>query len=603
MSGSASSGAVDRTGVAGPTRSVRLTRPIRLKGLVSLVRRWPEAPIAVVGFVWMFWLAVSSGQWFFADEWDFIATRSRPPLSSAASVADMLLTPHNEHWSTLPILIYRAVFGLVGLRAYWPYLVVLYTFHAVVIVLIVRLLRRHGASAATRCFAVGMFVVYGAGAENLLWAFQFAWMAACIAGLLVVEIVDVPVERCTRSRVALAWVVGVAGLMCAGVGVSMVAAGVFTAWLRWGWRRAFVVASVPAAVQVLWTVAYGRNSSPTNTPATTIPHRAVGYAWRALSTTIDRTVGLPGVGPLVLVGLIVVVVRSFPELRASDAALLGLAAACVPFLGLVAVGRIDVDNPNASRYSYVLFVLLAPLVFVLIDRLVRAQMEHDRATGGRVIPWSKLAAAVGALAVITSVGSLADAADREGVVERQTKRTIVAAFAVARSNFAAANAIPDPQSGDLTIAGVRNLLRQGEAPTGPVDRQSLATVLAQSSVDVTPEPRIPLDGRSITIASLGRMTAAPVESGCVGFFPQGPNPQVSLLPRRPASIKIVPLVDGTLGIVVRRDGRSAEARPIAVVANNPVFVNLADPRNEYVLSFPTDGQTKACGIGQVLPGG
>ena len=103
-----------------------------------MLRRWPEVPIAAVGIAWMYWLAVSSGQWFFADEWDFIATRSRPPLSDLGAVADMLLTPHNEHWSTLPILVYRAVFGVVGLRAYWPYLIVLYAFHLTVVALLVR---------------------------------------------------------------------------------------------------------------------------------------------------------------------------------------------------------------------------------------------------------------------------------------------------------------------------------------------------------------------------------------------------------------------------------------------------------------------------------
>lgn len=549
----------------------------------------------------MFWLAVSSGQWFFADEWDFIAKRSRPPFSSPGRIADMLLTPHNEHWSTLPIIVYRAVFGVVGLRAYWPYLVVLYVFHLVVVGLIVRLLRRHGVPTVARCFAVAIFVVYGAGAENLLWAFQFAWMGACIAGLLLVEIVDVNSGQFTRSRLIATWAVGIAGLMCAGVGVSMVAAGAFTAWFRLGWRRAALVASVPALVQVAWSLAYGQNSSPTDTRATTIPHRAVGYAWRAVSTTIDRTLGLPGVGVLVAVALLFGVVRLFPDLRAHHASILGLAGASIPFLGLVAIGRVDVDNPNASRYSYVLFVLLAPLAFVLMAKALAAQLERDLGRGGRVLPWSKLASGVGVLCVITSVGTLADAADKEGATETQTRKTIVAAFAVARSNFAAANAMPDPQSSDLTIAGVRQLLGQGNVATGRVDPQSLTAVLAQSSVDVTPEPRVPLDGRSVTIASLGRVTAQPVESGCVGFFPEGPNPQVSLLPRRPASIKVVPLVDGTLGVVVRRDGRSAESRPIQVVANNPVFVNLADPRNEYVLSFPADGETKACGIGQAIP--
>lgn len=579
------------------------TGAVRRNGLPGLVRRWPEVPIAIVGIGWMLWLAISSGQWFFADEWDFIAKRSRPPFSSPGRIATMLLAPHNEHWSTLPIIVYRAVFGVVGLRAYWPYLVVLYVFHLTVVGLIVRLLRRQGVPVLARCFAVAIFVVYGAGAENLLWAFQFAWMGACISGLLLVEIVDVDPDRFSRARLAATWAVGIAGLMCAGVGVSMVAAGAFTAWLRLGWRRAVLVASVPALVQVAWSLAYGRNSSPTETRTSTIPHRAVGYAWRAISTTIDRTVGLPGIGVLGVVAVLFGVVRLFPALRLNHAPVLGLAGASIPFLGLVAIGRVDVDNPNASRYSYVLFVLLAPLAILLITKAVGAQLERDIGRGVRVLPWSKLASGVGVLCIITSVGSFADAADKEGVTERQTRKTVVAAFAVARSNFAAPDAMPDPQSSDLTIAGIRQLLGQGNVPPGRVDLQSLTAVLAQSSVDVTPEPRVPLDGRSITIASLGRMTAQPVESGCVGFFPQGPNPQVSLLPRRPASIKVVPLVDGVLGVVVRRDGRSAESRPIQVVANNPVFVNLADPRNEYVLSFPADGQTKACGIGQALPHG
>ena len=554
----------------------------------------------------MFWLAVSSGQWFFADEWDFIATRARPPLSDPGAVADMLLTPHNEHWSTLPILVYRAVFGVVGLRAYWPYLIVLYVFHLTVVGLLVRLLRRSGVPVAMRCFAVAIFVVYGAGAENLLWAFQFAWMGACIAGLLLAEIVDVPPGSLTRRRLALAWLVGIAGLMCAGVGVSMVAAGVVVALLRHGWRCAVWVGAIPAATQVVWTIAYGRNAQPVETRWTSVAHKAVGYSWRAITSTFDRTLGLPGLGVLVVVALLVFVAREAGTIRHTHASALGLAAAALPFLGLVAIGRVEVDNPNASRYSYVLFVLLAPLTFVAMGRTFARGNPADPARS-RVGPlgasqWQWLACVAGVLAVITSLGTLSDAAALEGRTEKVTKRTIVAAFAVANSSFAAPEAIPDPQSVDLTITGLRALLVQGKVPAGTPDPQSLTAVLAQSSVDVTPEPRVPLDGRGITIASLGRVTAVAVESGCLGFSPQGPSPQVSLLPRQPTSVKVVPLIEGILLITVRRDGRSATARPIPVSANNPVFVNMADPRNEYVLTFPEGGMTKACGMGQNLPG-
>lgn len=539
-----------------------------------------------LGVSWMLWLSVNTRQWFYADEFDFIAKRSRPPLSQPGKVLDMLLTPHNEHWSTIPILIYRAVFGVVGMRAYWPYLVVLYAFHVVLLALLALLLRRSGVPVLMRCFVIAMFTVYGAGAENLLWAFQFAWIAACIAGLVLVTIVDVPTERFTRGRLVAGWFVGIAGLMCAGIGVSMVVAGVLTAWLRHGWRRALALGAIPGAVQVVWTAAYGQNTAPVDTPWSRIPHESIGYIWRALGNTVERTFGLPGIGSIALVALVAGLVRVLPEIRATHASVIGLGAASIPFLALVAVGRVELENSSASRYSYVLFVFLAPLVAVVLTRLLR----------GQGAAWSWITIAAGVLAVITSVGTMAQSAEQEGLIERITKRDTVAAFAVAKTNFAAPEAFPDPQSSDLTIAGVRQLLASGVVPNGKIDPQAYAVVLARTSVDVTPEPRVPLDSKAVTVGSLGRMTSTAVESGCLGLFPQGDNPQISVLIRRPSSIKVVPLVPGVLTISVKRDGRSAQATPIPVVENNPVFVNLVDPRSEYVLTLPAEGETKACGI-------
>jgi hypothetical protein len=553
------------------------------------VKRWPEAPIIASGLVFMYVVAIMNHQWFYADEWEFISTRSRPPLSEPGRVLNMLFTPHNEHWSTIPILIYRAVFGVVGLRGYWPYLILLYAFHLILVVLVVRLMKRCGVPVVGRCFAAAIFTVYGAGAENLLWAFQFAWIAACIAGLVLVELIDVPTF--SRRRLVVVWLVGVAGLMCAGIGVSMVAAGALTAWIRHGWRRAVAVASVPAVVQLLWTAKYGQNSAPIPIQWSAVPHRAITYTWTALSSAFDRTTGLDGLGIVALAALVFALVRFAPQLRHTHAAALGLAGASVPLLLLIAVGRVDLDKPDTSRYAYVLFALVSPLAFTVLARSL--------AGAGRGFGW--VASGVGALSVVTSVGVFADSAYKEGLVEEVAKKEVVAAFSVARSNFAAPNAIPSIRNADLNVSAIRRLLNQGFSPPGVPDPQDVASVIARTSIDVTPEPRVPLDGRVITIGSLGRVTGQIIESGCLGFFPQGPNPQVSLLPRRPASIKLVPLYPGTLQVTVIRDGRSAQANPVSLSANNPVFVNMADPRNEYVLTLPDQGQTKACGLGQRLP--
>ena len=59
--------------------------------------------VAVAAVVYV---RIGSRNWFFLDEWDFLATRKLGSLHD-------LMTPHNEHWSTLPIIVYRILWKLV----------------------------------------------------------------------------------------------------------------------------------------------------------------------------------------------------------------------------------------------------------------------------------------------------------------------------------------------------------------------------------------------------------------------------------------------------------------------------------------------------------
>lgn len=54
--------------------------------------------------------------WFFADDWEFLLNRR---LSS--DTLDTLFRPHNEHWSTVPILVFRTLFTSFGVRHYLPF--------------------------------------------------------------------------------------------------------------------------------------------------------------------------------------------------------------------------------------------------------------------------------------------------------------------------------------------------------------------------------------------------------------------------------------------------------------------------------------------------
>jgi hypothetical protein len=118
--------------------------------------------VAVLGVGLVLFPVFGHSQWFFLDDWDFLADRRATDLGD-------LLRPHNEHWMTIPILVYRMLFRLCGLRTYVP--------------------------------------------------FQMAWIGALVLGLthLILADHDGPIER----RDWLGLLTGLA-VLCSGVAVTMV---------------------------------------------------------------------------------------------------------------------------------------------------------------------------------------------------------------------------------------------------------------------------------------------------------------------------------------------------------------------------------------------
>ena len=61
---------------------------------------------------------------FWQDEWGVIDYQR--PLSA-------ILQPLNEHWSTIPILLYRVTYAIVGLQSYLPYIAQVIVLHLVAV--------------------------------------------------------------------------------------------------------------------------------------------------------------------------------------------------------------------------------------------------------------------------------------------------------------------------------------------------------------------------------------------------------------------------------------------------------------------------------------
>jgi hypothetical protein len=54
------------------------------------------------------------GTTFFYDEWDFV-------LAYHQDLWRAMITPQNGQLNALPVIIYRTMFALFGIRHYWPY--------------------------------------------------------------------------------------------------------------------------------------------------------------------------------------------------------------------------------------------------------------------------------------------------------------------------------------------------------------------------------------------------------------------------------------------------------------------------------------------------
>ena len=206
---------------------------------------WLAAGFALVGIALILYLGRRLN--FFGDEWTFIFIRR-------GSDPQVFFGPHNEHWSTIPVLIYRALFATVGLRSYWPYLLVLELLHAGSALLLFAIIRRR-AGAVLGLGAMLVFLFLGRGGENILWAFQIGFVGSVFCGLLATLLLDPP--QTTIARRAAASLMLVASLMFSGIGLFFCGAIAVDLLLDRQRRSALWVLIAPALAYLVWYFTFG----------------------------------------------------------------------------------------------------------------------------------------------------------------------------------------------------------------------------------------------------------------------------------------------------------------------------------------------------------
>ncbi len=340
--------------------------------------------LIAAGAAFTLWLG--RGLTFFSDEWAFIEQRS---LADPAS----WMPPHNEHWSTIPVILYRALVETVGLTTYLPYLALVAALHGLVVWLLYRQVRRV-AGPVTGVAVAGVAAFLGSGFENLFWGFQIGFVGATAAGLAALELLDgAPRARRAAAIVALLLV----GLMSTAVGVVFLVAVNFEMLVRRRWRRWLPIVALPVSIYGGWFLAYGRSASSVYREPLTIDALSPipGFVAQGLGNIAGSILGVgPVLGLPIALGLVVLALARVGRGARLPARTISTAIAVVALYGLVAVSRAGFtsDQAHYPRYTYVAVILavagvaplLGPAARHLVSRPHRTRLLVSAVTGGVV---------------------------------------------------------------------------------------------------------------------------------------------------------------------------------------------------------------------------
>ena len=306
-------------------------------------------------------LVLTSGLTFFNDEWDVIL--NRPGWSPHS-----LLRPHNEHIYLGPVLIYKVLLEVFGLKSAAPYEVVNVGLVLTVASLVFVYVRRRLGSWVALIGASSLLFL-GPAADDLLWPAGISFVGAIAGGVGALVALD---RRDRRGD----WVA--CGLLIVSVSFStlglMFAVGACVElFLRDRRLSSLRPAAVPVLLYGVWYLAYGREAA-----SAASLHNLLGapqYLWDSLAAALAGLLGLTSGDPLlwgrplavaVAVGSVVLIAR---DRNVRSPRLWGAVTIAGSFWISAAVNEIPGRGPTEGRYQ----LIGAVLVILIAAELVRGR--------------------------------------------------------------------------------------------------------------------------------------------------------------------------------------------------------------------------------------
>jgi hypothetical protein len=327
----------------------------------------PAAFAAVEIYALRTWLRLGRSAWFYQDEWDFLAKRKAGDLGD-------LFRPHNGHWTTLPILTYRLLYSIFGLRSYFPYRLVVVVLYLIAAALLMVVMRRAGVNPWIAAAAASAYALFGAGWANIVRPFQITFTGSLVFGLLYLLLADHDGAFARRDWFGL--LAGAFALMTSGVALVLIAVVGIAVLARRGWRIAVAHMVPMVGVYALWFAVIGRKHPGVKHLSTT---GMTAYVVRGLHGGFDAF--WPATGwrvpalVLVLAGIALAVYqrRRSGELVRLAAPLALLAGAVLVLVTTVLYGRSLRGSVYAlqPRYLSLVGAFIVPALAVAVDAFTR----------------------------------------------------------------------------------------------------------------------------------------------------------------------------------------------------------------------------------------
>jgi hypothetical protein len=532
-------------------------------------------------------LVIDRGMWFRGDDFDFLAERGLHGATLS------IWAPHNVHWSTLPILLWRAIFSFSALRDARPYLVALYIAHLMLAHLLWRVMRAGGCDQVVATALAALFALLGSGAENILWAFQIGFVGSLLLGWAYVMLVNHEDGPWWRDAVAV--VAGTASLMTSGVAVTMVVVGGLVAYSRRGWRAAVIVVAPCAVTYLVWFGLVGHHAKNTQMSLQSTLLGVPQFVFTGLQQSLSAATGSSEFGPLLFLALVLWALRRHRYAKSPAApALMGVAGTLVFFV-ITAMGR-DSSGPGEavqSRYVYVAVALLLPAIGLALSELVR----RGWGPGARV-----MVVAVLALVGAWNFNQLLYYRNTLRSGSLRTERQLVAAAAIAARGPTIPGSLPlgNLRAPNLSLPVLEALDRQGALPTGvqpgPVNTVDAAT---QLQVGLTGGPLYgPIDAR-LAVPPTGYRTQV-VPGECTVAVVTRPHlvagSALTVEVTAPSSVLITPpaRVKATVELALVLSGVTGSATVLSV-GYRPLWLDVAaSPASVELWALPVGTSVTAC---------